>query len=110
MDSHHGEHDSPRARVGLFVRIEARPGKEAEVEARLRSALGAIEQEPDTTVWLAIRLGPTTFAVVDAFPHESGRQAHLEAGRARLAHAAPGLFAEPPSIQHTDILAAKMPG
>lgn len=109
MDSYRSDHGNPRATVGLLVRIEARPGKEAEVEARLRSALGAIEQEPDTTVWLAIRLGPAAFAVVDAFPHEAGRQAHLEAGLARLAQHAPDLFAGPPSIQHTEILAAKMP-
>lgn len=109
MNSSRSEHDNPRARVGLFVRIQARPGKEAEVEARLRSAVAAIEQEPDTTVWLAIRLGPATFAVVDAFPHEAGRQEHLEAGRASLMQHAADLFAEPPSIQHTEILAAKIP-
>ena len=96
-------------KVGFFVRIEAKPGKEAEVQARLRSALAAVEQEPDTTVWLALRLGPTTFAVVDAFPHEAGRQAHLEAGRKRLMDRAPELFAEPPSIAHTEVIAAKIP-
>lgn len=108
--------DGPRDRradsqvsVGLFVRIEAKPGMEAAVEARLRSALGAIEQEPDTTVWLALRLGPSTFAVVDAFPHEAGRRAHLEAGRERLMRGARELFAEPPSIQRTEVVAAKLP-
>jgi quinol monooxygenase YgiN len=109
MDSYLSEHDRPRATVGLITRIEARPGKEAEVEALLRSAVGAVEQEPDTTVWLAIRLGPTAFAVVDAFPHEAGRQAHLEAGRARLMQVAQELFTEPPSIENTEILAAKLP-
>jgi quinol monooxygenase YgiN len=73
--------------VGFFIRIEAKPGREAEVEAKLKAALAGVEQEPATTVWLALRLGPSTFAVVDAFPDEAGRQAHLEAGRARLARA-----------------------
>jgi quinol monooxygenase YgiN len=95
--------------LGFFVRIEARPGKEAEVEARLKAALDDVRQEPGTTVWLAIRLGPTTFAVVDAFPDEAGRQAHLEAGRARLMAGAADLFAEPPTIERTDIIAAKIP-
>jgi quinol monooxygenase YgiN len=95
--------------VGFFVRIEARPGKEAEVEARLKAAVDRVRQESGTTVWLAIRLGPTTFAVVDAFPDESGRQAHLEAGRASLTDGAAHLFAEPPTIERTDIIAAKIP-
>jgi quinol monooxygenase YgiN len=95
--------------LGFFVRIEARPGKEAQVEARLKAALDDVRQEPGTTVWLAIRLGPTTFAVVDAFPDESSRQAHLEAGRARLTEGAADLFAEPPTIERTDIIAAKIP-
>ncbi|MEZ0073427.1 putative quinol monooxygenase [Planotetraspora sp. GP83] len=94
--------------VGLFVRIEAKPGHEAEVEAQLKAALAEVEEEPDTTVWLALRLGPSTFAVVDAFPDETGRQAHLEAGRARLAQE-PGHFAQPPTIEYTDVIAAKLP-
>jgi quinol monooxygenase YgiN len=95
---------------GLFVRIEAKPGREAEVEAQLRAGLAAVLEEPDTTAWLAIRLGPTTFAVVDAFPHEAGRQFHLAAGRERLTeNEAMDLYAEPPSIAFTDIVAAKLP-
>lgn len=95
---------------GLFVRIEARPGREAEVEARLRSGLAEVMKEPDTTAWLAIRLGPTSFAVVDAFPHEAGRQFHLDAGRSRVTgDEAMELFAKPPSFTFTDIVAAKLP-
>lgn len=95
---------------GLFVRIEAKPGREAEVEARLEDGLAAVLEEPDTTAWLAIRLGPTTFAVVDAFPHEEGRQFHLVAGRERLGdESMRDLLAEPPSLTFTDIVAAKLP-
>jgi quinol monooxygenase YgiN len=101
---------SADVRVGLLVRLEAKPGKEAEVEARLKAGLAAVLEEPDTTAWLAIRLGPTSFAVVDAFPHEAGRQFHLEAGKARLSgDGAKDLFAEPPSFTYTDIVAAKLP-
>ncbi|MEU6510156.1 antibiotic biosynthesis monooxygenase [Streptomyces sp. NPDC046942] len=94
--------------IGFFVRIEAKPGHQAAVEAQLKSALPQVEAEPGTVVWMALRLGPTTYAVVDAFPDEAARQDHLEAGRARLA-AHPEHFAVPPVIETTDVIAAKVP-
>lgn len=97
------------ARVGLFVRLEAKPGSEADVEARLRAGLAAVLEEPDTTAWLALRLGPTSFAVVDAFPHETGRQFHLEAGKYRVNGELAQLLAEPPSFTFTDVVAVKLP-
>lgn len=96
--------------VGLLVRIEAKPGKLDEVEAMLRAALARVRQETATTAWFALRLGPTTFGVFDAFPDEAGRQAHLEANAGALRAAAPALFTETPSIEYVDVIAAKLPG
>ena len=98
-------------KVALFVRLEARPGKEAEVEEFLRGGLPIVEEEPATIAWFAIRMGPTTFGIFDAFPDESGRQAHL-AGRvaAALMAKAATLLAEPPVIQNIEVLAAKLAG
>ncbi len=97
-------------KVGLYVRLEAKSGKEADVEAFLRSGLALVEQEPGTTAWFAIRIGGSTFGIFDAFPDEAGRQAHL-AGRvaAALMAKAPELLAQPPSIEKIDVLAAKLP-
>jgi quinol monooxygenase YgiN len=97
--------------VALLVRMEAKPGKEAEVENFLRGALPLVQQEPATIAWFAIRLGPTTFGIFDAFPDDSGRQAHLS-GRvaAALMEKAPDLFAQPPNIEKIDVLASKLPG
>jgi hypothetical protein len=69
-----------------------------------------VEGEPATTVWFGIRLGPSTFGIFDAFPDEAGRQAHLS-GRvaAALMEKAPALFAQPPTIEKVDVLAAKLP-
>src|SRR5205085_12336573 len=61
----------------LFVRLEAKAGKEAEVESFLRGGLAVVEEEPATVAWFGIRLGPTTFGIFAAFPDEAGRQAHL---------------------------------
>ena len=97
--------------LALLVRLEARPGKEAEVESFLRGGLSVVQEEPATTAWFAIRLGPSTFGIFDAFPDEAGRQAHLT-GRvaAALKAKATELFAQPPTIEMVDVLAAKLPG
>lgn len=96
--------------VGLFVRVEAKPGKEAEVENFLRSALPLAQNEPATTVWFAIRLGPSSFGIFDAFPSDEGRQAHLAGPiAAALMANASELLSQPPSIEKIDVLATKLP-
>jgi len=98
-------------KVGLLVKLEAKPGMEAELEGFLRSALPLAQQEPATSAWFALRLGPSTFGIFDAFPDESGRKAHLD-GRiaAALLQKASLLLAEPPDIKKVEVLAAKLPG
>jgi quinol monooxygenase YgiN len=95
--------------LGLFVRIEAKPGKEDEVAAFLMQGLQLASQEPATPLWFALRLGPTTFAVFDSFRDESGRQTHLNGPIAKaLMELAPTHLASPPSIEKTDVLGAKI--
>ncbi|HEX7194550.1 MAG TPA: antibiotic biosynthesis monooxygenase [Chthoniobacterales bacterium] len=97
-------------KVALLVRLEAKPGREADVESFLNAGLPIVQEEPATTVWFAIRLGPSTFGIFDAFPDESGRQAHLSGQvAAALMTKAPELLAQPPVIENVDVLAAKLP-
>jgi quinol monooxygenase YgiN len=96
--------------TALFVRLEAKPGKEAEVAEFLKGGLPLVEAEPATIAWFGVRLGPSTFAIFDAFPDEAGRQAHLNGKvAAALMEKAKDLLAEPPAIQKGDVLAAKLP-
>lgn len=96
--------------VSLLVRLEAKPGKEKEVESFLRGALPLVMEEPTTTAWFGIRLGPSTFGVFDAFEDDSGRQAHLSGRVAAALMAKAGeLFSKPPLIERVDVLAAKLP-
>ena len=96
--------------VALLVRLEAKPGKEVEVESFLKSGLAIVEEEPDTTAWFAIRIGQSTFGIFDAFPDDSGRQAHLSGKvAAALMAKASELLAQPPIIEKVDVLAAKLP-
>ena len=97
-------------KVGLYVQLEAKPGKERDVESFLNSGLALVEEEPETTVWFALRLGPRTFGIFDAFPGDEGRQAHLngKVAAALMANASE-LLSEPPEIMKLDILASKLP-
>lgn len=95
----------------LLVRLEAKPGREADVRALLEGGLDIVNGEPATTAWFAIQMGPSTFGIFDAFPDEAGRAAHLS-GRvaAALMASADELLSEAPSIEPVDVLADKLPG
>lgn len=96
--------------VALYVKLEAKPGKEAEVESFLKGALPIVQEEPATIAWFALRMGPSTFGIFDAFPNEAGRAAHMS-GKVAAALMAKGadLLAKPPSIDRIDVLASKLP-
>jgi len=96
--------------VGLWVRLEAKPGREGELEALLRNGMALVEAEPATTVWFGVRLGLSTFAIFDAFADEEGRRAHLAGSvAAALGEHGPRLLAAAPTIERVDVLAAKLP-
>jgi len=96
--------------VALLVRLEAKKGKEMEVEKFLRNGLSIVENEPGTTSWYAIRFGPTAFGIFDTFPDNKGREAHLSGEVAKaLKERSSELFSQPPIIEKIDVLAAKMP-
>jgi quinol monooxygenase YgiN len=96
--------------VALVALFEAKPGKENELASHLSSAHPLVQEEPATQAWFAIRLGPSTFGIYDAFPDDSGRKAHLSGHASDMLTAKfPALLAKPPSIEQVDVLAAKFP-
>ena len=96
--------------VALWVRLDAKPGKEKEVADFLRGGLAIVQEEPATMAWFAIQMSPSTFGIFEAFPNEAGRQAHLAGRVAAALMAAPELLAKTPAIDKIDVLAAKLPG
>jgi quinol monooxygenase YgiN len=95
--------------VGLFVRLQAKSGKEEELAAFLMKGLELANRETTTPVWFALRIGGGSFAIFDAFADESGRQAHLNGPiAAALIVQAPHLLAEPPAIQQLEIMGSKL--
>ena len=95
--------------VGLLVRIEAKPGRETEVESFLQQGLSLVQEEPDTVRWFALRLGPSTFGIFDAFAADSGRQAHLSGKVAEALGANAGELFDAPTIEQVDVIAEKPP-
>ncbi len=95
-------------KVGLLARLEAKPGKEQEVEDFLKSALPLAQSEEETINWYAIKMGPSTFGIFDTFDAEGGREAHLngEIAKALMANASE-LLATDPVIEKVEILASK---
>jgi len=98
-------------KLALFARLEAKPGKEADVAAFLEAGLAMARAETTTPIWFALRLSPTTFGVFDAFHDEDGRQRHLSGPIAQALMAkAPELFASPPTIDRIEVLGLKNDG
>jgi quinol monooxygenase YgiN len=96
--------------LGLFARLEAKPGKGEEVAAFLKQGLELANREETTPLWFALRLGPATFAIFDAFRDEAGRKNHLEGPIARaLMEQAHSLLEAPPVIERMEVLGAKLP-
>lgn len=99
------------SRYALYVPLLAKPGKEAEVEAFLRSAVPLVNTEPGTIAWFAIAEGPGHYAIFDTFDDEAGRDAHLSGMvAAALTEKAADLLASPPEFHKLGILADKLPG
>ncbi len=95
-------------KLALFVRLEAKPGKEADVAEFLQNGLALARQEPSTPIWFALRLSPSTFGIFDAFYDEAGRERHLSGPIAQaLMAAAPELLSRPPTIEPLDVLGLK---
>ena len=98
------------ASVALWVQLEAKKGKETEVESFLREALSIVNDEQGTTNWYALKLGPTSYGIFDTFPTNMEREAHLAGEVANtLKERSSELLSKQPTIERMDILAYKLP-
>ena len=95
-------------KIAVLARVEAKPGKEKEVVAFLKSALAIAIGEAGTVRWYALQLGPSTFGIFDTFETTEGRTAHLngEIAAALMANA-PELLSKEPTIEMVDLIAVK---
>ena len=97
-------------KLAILALLEAKPGKEPEVEEFLKSALPMAQAETGTTSWYAFKIGPSKFGIFDTFADAKGRDAHLSGDIAKALFAkAEELFAKPPAVAQPEILAMKTP-
>ena len=95
-------------KLAIWVQLEAKPGKEKEVEEFLKSAQPLAEREAATVSWYAVKMGPGKYGIFDTFADEAGRNAHLNGEIAKALFAkAKDLFSQPPKIDKPEILASK---
>jgi quinol monooxygenase YgiN len=96
------------SRVSIWAQLEAKPGKEKELEEFLKSAQPLAAREPGTLSWYAIKMGPGKYGIFDTFADDNGRNAHLNGEIAKALFAKAGeLLAHPPKIDKPEVLAAK---
>ena len=96
------------SKLAIWAQLEAKPGKEKEVEAFLKSAQPLAVKEGATLSWYAIKMGPGKYGIFDTFNDENGRNAHLNGEIAKALFAkADQLLAQAPKIDKPEILASK---
>jgi quinol monooxygenase YgiN len=101
---------TPTLTVAFVARMVAKPDTADEVASFLAGAVDLANDEAGTIVWFALRTDPTTFWIVDAFPSDAERQAHINGPiAAALMANADRLLAAAPEILPADVLAAKVP-
>jgi quinol monooxygenase YgiN len=95
-------------KIGISIRLVAKPGKEDELAAFLTSALPLAQQEAETIRFYVTRINQSTFGVFDTFEAEAGRSTHLNGPiAAALMEKAPDLLAVAPIIEQIELLAVK---
>jgi quinol monooxygenase YgiN len=95
-------------KLAIWAQLEAKAGKEKELEQFLKSAQTLAEREAATISWYAIKMGPGKYGIFDTFADENGRNAHLNGEIAKALFAkAEELLAQAPRIEKPEILAFK---
>jgi quinol monooxygenase YgiN len=102
--------ETPTLTVAFVARLAAKKEMANELRGLLSGAVQLANEEEGTIVWFALQTDATTFWIVDAFPSDTERQAHLNGKiAAALMANADRLLAAPPEILPADVLGAKVP-
>ncbi len=95
------------ATVGVLARFEFKIEAIAAAEEFFESGRMVVEGQPASTRWYAFRMSPTTFGAFAVFANEADRDALLAAGGPKASRANEDLFAQLPSFEKVEIVAAR---
>jgi hypothetical protein len=95
------------ASVGVLARFEFTTDAASTAAEFFENGRLVVEGQPESTRWYAFQLTPTTFGAFAVFATEADRDALLAAGGPRASRAQADLFAQPPSFEKVDIVAAR---
>ncbi|MGI4977335.1 MAG: SDR family oxidoreductase [Janthinobacterium lividum] len=92
----------------LHIRLEARRGREGELDALVRGIRAEVEREPGTRPWVAAQLSRRVYEIFETFPDEAARRAHLAGkGAALLLRRSNAVLARPARIDRLDVVTTK---
>lgn len=98
------------ANVALWVQLEIKNGKEAEIETLLRECRDIAIKEKGTFSWYALKLGATSYGIFETFKTNKERESHLAGEMAKkLEQKGQELLQKPPTIERIDVIASKLP-
>lgn len=100
---------APSLPYAFVAKIVAADGQHDALGALLASAVDLANEEEGTVVWFAVRTGPDTFWIFDAFPDEAARNAHANGAIVDALTSNQQLLGAAPEILPADVLAAKLP-
>jgi quinol monooxygenase YgiN len=95
-------------KLGLLVRLEAKPGKGDALGEFLKAGRELALAEEKTVTWYAFKIDETHYGIFDTFESAEGRQAHIDGEIPKaLGQVADDLLASAPDIAPIDVLAVK---
>jgi quinol monooxygenase YgiN len=95
-------------KLGLLVRLEAKPDKGEALGEFLKAGRELALAEEQTVTWYAFKIDETHYGIFDTFESAEGRQAHIDGEIPKaLGQVADDLLASAPDIAPIDVLAVK---
>jgi hypothetical protein len=102
--------DGEEGEKAFYIHLEARPGKENEVEKMLADILDVVNEEATTGPWFAFRYSQLAFGIVEMFANIEGRDTHTRGGGGVIFRDVERLYdllAYPAHIYRLDVLLSK---
>jgi hypothetical protein len=93
--------------LALFVRLDARTGREDEVEALLRSIQPLVGATEPVRCWFALQMAPQVYGLFSTFDSEADREAYLQVLSQVWAERTSELLSRPPVTEKVEVLVAQ---